>query len=54
MTAAAALPGLHPEMTQAAATVARKLPLLDLVTALQPSCFDAACQRQKDALLVAR
>lgn len=53
MTAAAALPGLHPEMTQAAATVARGLPLLDLVTALQPSCFDAACQRQKDALLVA-
>ncbi|KAL4858759.1 Serine/threonine-protein kinase SAPK9 [Chlorella vulgaris] len=50
MTAAAALPGLHP-VAQAAA--ARGLPLLDLVTALQPSCFDAACQRQKDALLVA-
>lgn len=28
--------------------------LANLATALQPSCFDAACQQQKDMLLVAR
>lgn len=28
--------------------------LADLATALQPSCFDAECQREKDMLLEAR
>lgn len=30
------------------------LALADLATALQPACFDADCERQKDMLLVAR
>lgn len=30
------------------------LALANLTTALQPACFDAECERQKDMLLVAR
>lgn len=36
------------------AAAAALLALADLATALQPACFDADCERQKDMLLVAR
>ncbi|KAL4428114.1 hypothetical protein ABPG75_002203 [Micractinium tetrahymenae] len=35
------------------AAIAGLLALADLATALQPACFDADCERQKDMLLVA-
>lgn len=43
--AATALPPLPP---------AAWVPLANLATALQPSCFDATCQQEKDTLLIAR
>jgi hypothetical protein len=41
-------------LTAPAVRVVPRAMLADLATALQPSCFDAACQQEKDTLLVAR